>query len=385
MKEEVIYKELLAWADAAGNARVAAEAIGELAGLLERHQGPLRVGACTVTGPVPLPPVGEGFEVVEVSWPVVGSEADVVLLAWGPSCVVEAAAWARTRAPGPHFHPVELEWLRSASAEEVVRELRTIDPGRARSARLQRLVAEVARLRDRHPGLGIPRLVAPHHKMPPRIALIGPDAVRREAWRERAASLGEIVTPHSPTDLALAVAPSGGWLPEHRGTLTEARRRAGRLVVTAPVPESWRLGALLVDEKITFGGLASAAKPLLDSPPYAVAFRHPAPAAPGVRERMLRRRLRVVRGLGGRGLRQLGRSLGIAPSVGLWAIALEVLVVAGLIGAGLARAGLWWPVAAAVAAAMGGARAVTSLRLRRRELRQEVLAEVAFRSGCAKP
>ena len=45
----------------------------------------------------------------------------------------------------------------------------------------------------------------------------------------------------------------------------------------------------------------------------------------------------------------------------------------------------WWPVAAAVAAAMGGARAVTSLRLRRRELRQEVLAEVAFRSGCAKP
>ncbi len=142
---------------------------------------------------------------------------------------------------------------------------------------------------------------------------------------------------------------------------------------------------MLVDEKITFGGLASAAKPLLDSPPYAVAFRHPAPAAPGVRERMLRRRLRVVRGLGGRGLRQLGRSLGIAPSVGLWAIALEVLVVAGLIGAGLARAGLWWPVAAAVAAAMGGARAVTSLRLRRRELRQEVLAEVAFRSGCAKP
>lgn len=195
--------------------------------------GPPRVGACTLDGPVPLPPwpVRE----VSVAWPVLTPGVDVVLLVHpGP---LTAALRSRIAA-GPQAVLV----IPALPAE--LPDLPLID------ARLRLLAGELRALASRHPHVagelraiaGPPVAVA----VRPRVAVISPAPVTVDlpGW--------EVVDGDPHVDVVLAVAPDAGWRAADHATLRDAARRAGRLVSTASLPSDIpgtvvRPGQTLVD------------------------------------------------------------------------------------------------------------------------------------------
>ncbi|MFC6146717.1 hypothetical protein [Corynebacterium nasicanis] len=179
--------------------------------------GPPRVGACTLAGPVPLPPwpVRE----VTVTWPGLAAGVDIVVfLHPGP---LPAAVRSRLQAGPPAV-------LVLPALPEVMPELPLID------ARVPLLAGELRALAARHPAVA-PALLdiagpAPAPRPRPRVAVISPHPV------EVALPGCEIVSGDPHVDVVLAVAPPGGWSPADHPTLRDAARRAGRLVSTAPLP-----------------------------------------------------------------------------------------------------------------------------------------------------
>lgn len=212
------------WAQARPFGCVVGRSLRDILGELT---GPPRVVVCTFAAvlPVELP----GTIPVHAPWPVLRSGVDLCFLIHpGP---LPARARARI-ASGPlaflHLHDAA-----GVSADMI--------PGKLLlDARARVLRGELEALARRHPPAAVElRALAELGPGPPvrelgRVAVIGPDAGRREAVR---ALLGDFeVRDAADVDVVVAVAPESGWGAADVGTLRDAFERVGRMLSTAPMP-----------------------------------------------------------------------------------------------------------------------------------------------------
>lgn len=182
--------------------------------------GPPRLGACSLDGPVPLP-AWPGVRPVSVSWPVVTTAVDAVLLIHpGPLTAVVRARIAA----GPQA------FLVLSDVPQLPPTLPLLD------ARVRLLAGELRTLARRFPDVAAELLaIAGPEQLPPRrprIAVISPEPV--DSLATDFPGLDIVDDPH--VDAVVAVAPPGGWRPHDHPTLLDAATRAGRLVSTAPLP-----------------------------------------------------------------------------------------------------------------------------------------------------
>lgn len=366
----------------------------ELAKILQCHAGPVRVGACTVAESLELPDLGPGWLPVAVSWPVLTHAVDVVLVGWSATVdkgsIVDAKARARMRGihaeSAVYFHVVEEEVLRGADVGALREVVEGIDPARIEQVRLLRLAREVAALRQRFPHAGLPACEFLPAPVPLRVSVISPDKRCRGSWVARARELGEMVSPLSPVDVIIAVAPATGWRSADKEVLKEAVARAGIVFVTARLPSSWQLPHVLLEESYSAKDLYDVVDQVLKAKTPVLRAASVSPLsesgqAVGVaKHHMLLRRRKVLVSLPERHLRHLARSLEIPRSwrTGVVEACMSV-VVAGVVAGGLIRVGVWPAVAIVVGAVLAGVRLMQAKRVRRTQLAAEIAGELGAR------
>ncbi len=225
--------------------------------------GPPRIGACSLEAPVPLPASwSEPADVREVTvhWPVTTPGVDVVLI------VHSGATPPRVRSrmlAGPALF-IQVDGLDDAAARRLAD---TLTPSRLVAVRTRLLAGELRALATRHPGLAedlrrIADLAIAPASPTARVAVIGPDAVRRDAVTRhlRRTLPGIEIVGHGDVEAVVAVAPERGWGATDVPTLDDATRRVGRLVSTAPLPTG-------VDgHRATEGQLTEVLAAVLDRP-----------------------------------------------------------------------------------------------------------------------
>lgn len=186
--------------------------------LLRRCGERPRVGACTLDSPVhiSLP----DSHAVQVLWPAIGVDVDVVFLVHdGP-----LSARIRNRmAAGP------AEFVVVRSVAEIPVAWNGLDPDLLERARARALWHGLMGL-----GISLPALSEP--STPCRVCVLGPDPEDRRRVRGLIEAAGFSIDNSAGADVVVAVAPAAGWSPQDYPMLKEGFHLIGRMIVTAALP-----------------------------------------------------------------------------------------------------------------------------------------------------
>lgn len=207
--------------------------------LLERSHELPRVGSCTLEEPLVIDV--PDARAVQVAWPAIGVDVDVVFL------VHDGAVGAHIRdriAAGP------AAFLVVQSVSEIPTAWSLLDPDVLERARARSLWQGLASA-----GYDPPNLPICTAKGRAGVCVISPDEPDRVRVARGLEAADFHIVKGSEADIVVAVAPHRGWQRGDVAQLRHALSKVGRVVVTAPLPRGWCPEAVVAAESELVGAV----------------------------------------------------------------------------------------------------------------------------------
>ncbi|MBP3088533.1 hypothetical protein EML15_05155 [Corynebacterium sp. sy017] len=249
-----VFRQVLRWLD---EQPIGCPLAGELGRIIEELTGKIRFTVCFVGADSLC--VGSrdaeatGYCYVRSAWPVLSQRVEIVIAIYDEEHIIYAQHRARMRAGPSYFHVVSRQEFEHEELAHIVAQIPQEEITRVRRRMLHGELAALARkYPDRFPvalSAVLSELAAESLAMPAaRVAVLGPDERQSRSVADQLGHQWTLVNIARGADLAIVVAPQGGWLPDHVSLLDHAFRRTGRLISTAPLPYGCHIPAVIVSQ-----------------------------------------------------------------------------------------------------------------------------------------